>query len=180
MKSFCVKDVNSRNHGLSNVRFVLKVLKHNTEQQLCILSVYSHTYVLIHIFWLTLRRSCVLLWEHVTITSSDRNPIKPKVNIFDLPFLNCTLLTFRRLSRILLCVKPFWYPTFFQSDPHISHSYPSGYEHYFGCWLTLRAHSQGWQLWGWVPSIFGPRLCWELVKGLVGLSLVCPGALVLD
>lgn len=50
----------------------------------------------------------------------------------------------------------------------------------FGSWLTLRVQSQGWQLWGWVPSVFGLRLCQALVKGLVGLSSMCLGALLLD
>ncbi len=44
----------------------------------------------------------VRLWEYVTLTTSDRNPIEVKMNIFELLFLNCTLSTFRRASHIAL------------------------------------------------------------------------------
>lgn len=91
--------------GMVSRMFQLKPKYNAAKIDCACLDLHIHKYVLISLNVLAyLRRSIcvrsVRLWEYVTLTTSDRNPIEVKMNIFELLFLNCTLSTLRRASHI--------------------------------------------------------------------------------
>lgn len=95
------------------------------------------------------------------------------MNIFELLFLNWTLSTVRRgVSYCAVSEAILIYSLDIQHSSKVTRTLVTAIRAemspIFGSWLTLRVRSQGRQLWAWVPSNFGPRLCRALVKGFVG------------
>lgn len=93
----------------------------------------------------------VRLWEYVTLTTSDRNPIEVKMNIFELLFLNWTLSTVRRgVSYCAVSEAILIYSLDIQHSSKVTRTLVTAIRAemspIFGSWLTLRVRSQGRQL----------------------------------